>query len=66
MWTAQQLAKRASVSDAHIRRLLIAGEIEGEKFGHIWSVSDDEAARWLGERGLDTSPPVDDEESEEE
>jgi excisionase family DNA binding protein len=65
MWTAQQLAKRAGVSDAHIRRLLIRGEIEGEKFGHIWSVSDDEAARWLGERGIDVEAPFD-EESEEE
>ena len=60
MWTTQQLAKRAGLTDAHIRHLLIEGEIKGKKFGHIWSVSDEEAARWLGERGIDdVEPPLD-------
>ena len=57
-------ACETGVSDAHIRRLLIGGEIEGEKFGYVWSVSDDEAARWLGERGIDVEAPFD-EDSEE-
>jgi hypothetical protein len=66
MWTAQQIAKRAGLTDAYVRSLLINGKIKGKKFGYVWAISDEEAARWLGERGLDTSPPVDDEESEEE
>ncbi len=59
MWTTKQLAQRAGVSDAHIRRLLIAGEIRGEKFGRDWAVSDEEAMRWLAERGVDVESPVD-------
>lgn len=52
MWTTMDLAERAGVTDAYIRSLLIEGVIKGEKFGHIWAISDEEAARWLGERGI--------------
>jgi len=52
MWTTRELAARAEVTDAYIRALLIDGKIDGEKFGHIWAIPDDEAKRWLSDRGI--------------
>ena len=56
-WTTQQLAKRAGLADAYVRSLLIAGKIEAEKFGHIWAIPDEEAVRFLRERGIDATHP---------
>ena len=37
--TTGQASKKYSLTDAHIRRLLIDGTIEGQKLGHIWLVN---------------------------
>lgn len=61
MWTAKQLADRAGLADAYVRSLLIDGKIQAGKFAHVWAIPDEEAARFLGERGIDATPPQSDE-----
>jgi hypothetical protein len=54
-WTTKMLAERASVSTGFIRQELIAGKIKGEKIGRDWIISDEEAKRWLRERGIEVA-----------
>lgn len=49
-YTTKELADAVRLSDAHIRRLLIAGEIAGQKVGRDWLVSVDEARRFIQSR----------------
>ena len=60
MWSVKQLGERAGVTGGYIRRLLIEGEeIQGKKLGYTWYIPDEEAARWLKERGVDdVEPPL--------
>jgi len=49
--TTKEAASLAGVSDAHIRRLLIAGKLKGRKLGGwVWLVPRREVERWLAER----------------
>ena len=50
LWTTNSLAKTAGVDQATIRQLLIAGSIQGTKLGPIWTISDEEARRYLDKR----------------
>ena len=49
-FTTTELAKRAGVSDAYIRRLLIDGKLTGQKLGPWWVISVDVAQKWLEDR----------------
>jgi excisionase family DNA binding protein len=51
LWTVQELAQKAGVTDGYIRRLLIDGELKGEKFGTQWMIRRREVERFLRERG---------------
>lgn len=53
MWNTKELAKRAGVTDDFVRQQLLAGEIYGEEMDEDWSIPDEEAERWLKERGVD-------------
>ncbi len=55
MWNTKKLAEAADVTDSFIRYELIAGKIKGEKIGRDWIISDEEARRWLSERGIELS-----------
>ena len=50
LWTTGQLAEASGLHQAHIRKLLERNVIHGQKYGHIWLVSDGEAQRWLQSR----------------
>jgi hypothetical protein len=56
-WTTKDLAEAAGVDPSRIRQLLLAGRIEGEKAGPVWVVSNQEAKRWLKERGIKMKQP---------
>lgn len=45
-----ELAEKSGLTDAHIRRLLIAGKIAGQKIGRTWLISTEEAQRFINER----------------
>jgi len=49
-WTAQDLAKAAGINDSYIRRLLIAGKLDGEKIGRQWLIRDQVARAFLLKR----------------
>ncbi len=49
-WTTAELAKAAGLNPSRIRQLLIAGELEGEKYGNTWLIPDDVARAGLAER----------------
>ena len=49
-YTTNELGKEAGVSDAYIRRLLIAGKLTGEKVGRDWLIPVDVGRAWLTER----------------
>lgn len=49
-YTTTELAKEAGVSDAYLRRLLIAGKLAGEKRGRDWLIPAEEVKRWLAQR----------------
>jgi len=51
-WTAKELGKALGVSDAYIRRLILAGKIKAGKRGPAWIISDVEARRVAEERGV--------------
>jgi len=46
-WTAQELAKAAGVDDSYVRRLLIGGRLQGQKFGKAWMIADRDAKAFL-------------------
>jgi hypothetical protein len=46
------LAEKSGLTQRHIRNLINAGKIEAQKAGHDWIISDDEAKRFLTERGV--------------
>ena len=50
LWTAETLAKEAGVTSTAIRQHLIAGNIQGTKLGPIWTITDEEAQRYLEKR----------------
>jgi phage terminase Nu1 subunit (DNA packaging protein) len=56
-YTTRQLAKEAGVSMSRIRQLCISGVLHGQKFGHVWLISDEVAKRWLAERQREVEPP---------
>ena len=49
-YTSRELAKEAGVSMSRIRQLCISGVLRGQKFGHVWLISDEDAKRWLVQR----------------
>lgn len=48
--TTREAAELLGVTDAHIRRLLLEGKLEGHKFGHIWAVRYSSAQEYLSSR----------------
>lgn len=50
LWTTTQLAEAANVSTAYLRRIMIEGRLKGEKLGHIWTISNDEAQKFLNRK----------------
>jgi phage pi2 protein 07 len=52
-WTTVDLAKKAGVSSARIRQLLLAGELHGDKAGPVWIIHHSEAERFLSNRGVE-------------
>jgi excisionase family DNA binding protein len=38
MYSVREASEKLGISDAHCRRLLKSGEIEGKKLGHDWVV----------------------------
>jgi len=52
--TVKEAARMAGVSDAHIRRLLIAGTLRGRKLNNwLWLVRRSEVDHWLAGRKRD-------------
>ena len=49
-YSTTELAEAVKLSDAHIRRLLIAGTIAGVKVGRDWIIPVDEARRFIASR----------------
>lgn len=49
-WTTGLLASEAGVDDSYIRRLLIAGKLDGYKLGREWLIEDEAARAWLASR----------------
>lgn len=49
-WNTTELAQAAGLSDAHIRRLCIAGKLQGEKFGRDWAIPAEVGEAFLAER----------------
>jgi len=49
-WTTAELAEAAGLSDARIRQLLLAKEIQGYKAGRDWRIADHVARTWLAQR----------------
>jgi hypothetical protein len=52
LWTTAMLAEKTRLTQRHIRNLINSGKIEAQKAGHDWIISDDEAKRFLTERGI--------------
>jgi excisionase family DNA binding protein len=48
--TTRELAKRAGVSQAYIRRLCAQGILKATKPGRDWLIPDEEVEGWLRER----------------
>lgn len=49
--TTRELAEKAGVSQEYVRRLCAQGVLNATKPGRDWLIPDDEAERWLRERG---------------
>lgn len=49
-YTTTELADAVNLSDAHIRRLLIAGKLQGVKLGRDWLIPADVGQRFIRER----------------
>jgi hypothetical protein len=52
-WSTTELARAAGVNTSYIRQLLLADRIEGYKLARDWRIPDNEARRWLSNRGVD-------------
>ena len=52
LWSTSKLAEASGLTQRHVSRLVSKGEIEGQKVGHDWIISDEEAHRFLKERGI--------------
>ena len=50
-YTVNELAKAAGVTPTRIRQLLLAGDIEGKRWGSAWVIKAQEAEKYLKERG---------------
>ena len=51
-WTVKELAAAVGLNPSRLRQLLIEGkELQGEKIGPIWFISDYEARRFIEMRG---------------
>ena len=51
LYTTKEVAALAGLKDdGNIRRLLIAGRIDGQKIGRQWLVTGAAVRRWLSER----------------
>lgn len=53
LFSTSELAEAAGVSRERVRQLVAAGEIEGYKVGQTWVIPEDEARRWLRDRGIE-------------
>ena len=47
MITTRELAEKAGVSQAYIRRLCVEGVLEATRPGRDWLIPEEEAERWL-------------------
>jgi excisionase family DNA binding protein len=52
LYSTSELAEAAGVTRERVRQLVAGGEIKGYKVGQTWVIPDDEARRWLAERGV--------------
>jgi excisionase family DNA binding protein len=50
LYSTSELAEKAGVSAAYIRRLLAVGDLQGVKVARNWLISRQEAERWMRER----------------
>ena len=50
-YTVNELAEAAGVTPTRIRQMLLAGELEGKKWGTAWVIKAKEAEKYLKERG---------------
>jgi excisionase family DNA binding protein len=50
IYLVTELAKKAGVSQAYIRRLLANGRIKGEKVGGVWTITKKEVDKYLKSR----------------
>ena len=50
MYLVTELAAKAEVSRAYIRRLLVEGRIRGEKVGGVWTISKEEGDKFVQTR----------------
>jgi excisionase family DNA binding protein len=52
LYSTSELADAAGVSRERVRQLVASGEIHGYKVGKTWVIPEEEARRWLAERGI--------------
>ncbi len=52
LWSTAELAEKSGLTSRQIRNLINAGKIEAQNVGRNWVVSDEEARRFLKERGV--------------
>jgi excisionase family DNA binding protein len=50
LYSTSELAEKAGVSAAYIRRLLAVGDLQGVKVARNWLIPRQEAERWIRER----------------
>jgi excisionase family DNA binding protein len=55
LYSTSELAEAAGVSRERVRQLVAGGEIEAYKVGKTWVIPEEEARRWLRERGVKAS-----------
>jgi hypothetical protein len=52
LWSTAELAEKSGLTSRQIRNLINAGKIEAQNVGRNWVVSDEEARRFVKERGV--------------
>lgn len=50
LWTTAKLAEATKLTPRHVARLVKSGAIKGQKAGHDWIVSDEDAQKFIDER----------------
>lgn len=50
LYTVKEIEATVDMSEVHIRRLLSAGELVGQKVGRDWIISVDETQRFIQQR----------------